>query len=68
MTTHQKGTTLTLTGAVLLALTVVIRHTSTDPTAQRLADDIIPAIAFLLLLFGIRYTIRSRKEAAPPSP
>ena len=65
MTTHQKGTALTLTGAILLGLTVVIRHTSTDPTAQRLADDIIPAIAFLLLLFGIRYTIRSRKEDAP---
>ena len=59
---------LTLTGAILLLLTVVIRHTSTNPTAQRWADDIIPAIAFLLLLFGIRYTMRARKEATPPSP
>ena len=66
MTTHQKGTTLTLTGAILLLLTIVIRHTSTDPTAQRLADDILPPIAFLVLLFGIRYSIRARKEEAPP--
>ena len=66
MTTHQKGTTLILTGATLLALTVIIRHTTTDATAQRLANDIIPAIAFILLLFGIRFRIREGKEEAPP--
>lgn len=64
MTNHEKGSSLTVVGAILLLLTVVIRHTTGDPTALRWADDFLPVIGFVFLAVGIRFNIRARKDTA----
>ena len=66
MTNHQKGSTANMIGALLLLLTIIIRHGTDNATAQRWANDILPAIAFVLIGIGIRYQMKARKEAAPP--
>jgi hypothetical protein len=64
MTTHEKSSALTITGALLLLITIAIKHGTDNLTAQRWADDILPPIAFIVIGFGIRYSLRARKEAA----
>jgi hypothetical protein len=49
-----------------LLLTIFIRHGTDNATAQRWANDILPAIAFVLIGIGIRYQLKARKEQAQP--
>jgi hypothetical protein len=65
MTNHQKSSTLSIIGALLLLLTIAMRHGTDNPTAQRWANDFIPPIAFIVIGIGIRYNIRARKESHP---
>lgn len=63
MTSHAKASTFNLLGALLLLATVVIRHTSTNPTTLSWADRFMPPIAFVLIAIGIYFMVKAKKEA-----
>ncbi len=62
MTSRAKGSAFNFVGALVLASTVVIRHTSTNPAVLRWADTILPIIGFALLAVGFYFIIKSMKE------
>jgi hypothetical protein len=61
MTKHEKASTCNVLAALILLATVIIRHTSTSPTALRWADDFMPPIAFILIAIGIYYMYQAKK-------
>jgi hypothetical protein len=62
MTTQTKGSILTLTGATLLLLTVIIRHTTDNPGTKPWIDVYLPIAGFLVIAIGMYYSVKARRE------
>ena len=63
MSSHTKGSIFTITGAVLLMLTVVIRHTSTDAATVPWTETYLPIAGFFLIIIGMYFSAKARGES-----
>lgn len=65
MTARAKSATFNLLGAIVLAGSVILRHTTTNVSAAKSADTILPIIGFVLITAGLYYMIKAKREAQP---
>ncbi len=62
MSSHTKGSFITMTGAVLLLLTVIIRHTSENPATTPWTEWYLPIAGFILIAIGMYFSVKAGRE------